>query len=136
MNKLIKRLMLAGAVTMVGALGFAGIGWAQEAASADAAETAFIFNTFSFQKLLVPARKFVHPNKAVVVIDNADGHLKDPPSIGIAVFFRTARLKKFPDKHLAGTLGWILADVDGVFGLLKRIPFVKTLFENVLLAAR
>ena len=48
MNKLIKRLMLAGAATMVGALGFAGVGWAQEAAAADAAETAFIFNTFSF----------------------------------------------------------------------------------------
>ena len=48
MDKMIKRLLLAGAATMIGALGFAGVGWAQEATAADAAETAFIFNTFSF----------------------------------------------------------------------------------------
>ena len=48
MNKMIKRLMLAGGATMIAALGFAGVGWAQDSAAADAAETAFIFNTFSF----------------------------------------------------------------------------------------
>ncbi len=48
MDKMIKRLLLAGAATMIGALGFAGVGWAQDATAADAAETAFIFNTFSF----------------------------------------------------------------------------------------
>jgi Amt family ammonium transporter len=43
-----KRLAIAGAVTMVGAVGFAGMAWAQDAEFAGAAETAFIFNTFSF----------------------------------------------------------------------------------------
>ena len=43
-----KRLALAGGVTMIGAVGFAGMAWAQDAEFANAAETAFIFNTFSF----------------------------------------------------------------------------------------
>ena len=43
-----KQSAIAGGVTMVGAIGFAGMAWAQDAEFAGAAETAFIFNTFSF----------------------------------------------------------------------------------------
>jgi len=48
MTTLTKRLALAGLATFVGALAFVGAAAAEDAAFADAAETAYIFNTFSF----------------------------------------------------------------------------------------
>ncbi|MDP6953083.1 MAG: ammonium transporter, partial [Alphaproteobacteria bacterium] len=48
MTTLTKRLALAGLATFVGALAFVGAAAADDAAFADAAETAYIFNTFSF----------------------------------------------------------------------------------------
>jgi ammonium transporter, Amt family len=48
MTTLTKRLALAGLAIFAGALAFVGAASAEDAAFADAAETAYIFNTFSF----------------------------------------------------------------------------------------
>jgi len=86
------------------------------------------FTTFVIQELSVPAGKFIHGNKPVIVVDDPKGDFKHTSSVGIAVSFPGPALEKFTHQLLGRPPGGIPTNIDGILGFLEWVPLVIPLF--------